>query len=78
MKLPVPDRKFFYYLFKTVPQFGTTAAYLCIRNKKTGDMKNTEYNLDALSSIISSEASFNELVNMIDDMGLEIMDVKAA
>ncbi len=41
-------------------------------------MKNTEYNLDALSSIISSEASFNELVNMIDDMGLEIMDVKAA
>jgi hypothetical protein len=50
--------------------------YLCIRNKKQKDMKNTEYNFNALSSMISSEASLSELLSMIDDMGLEIMDVR--
>ncbi|MGP1525807.1 MAG: hypothetical protein ACTTIA_05550 [Candidatus Cryptobacteroides sp.] len=39
-------------------------------------MKNTEYNFNALSSMISSEASLSELLSMIDDMGLEIMDVR--
>ncbi|MGP1393538.1 MAG: hypothetical protein ACTTK1_06180 [Candidatus Cryptobacteroides sp.] len=39
-------------------------------------MKNTEYNFNALSSMISSEALLSELLSMIDDMGLEIMDVR--
>ena len=56
--------------------FGTCILYLCIRNKKQKDMKNTEYNFNALSSMISSEASLSELLSMIDDMGLEIMDVR--
>ena len=38
-------------------------------------MKNTEYNLDTLSTIISSEASWQALVDMISDMGLEIKDI---
>ena len=38
-------------------------------------MKNTEYNLDTLSTIISSEASLQALVDMISDMGLEIKHI---
>lgn len=41
-------------------------------------MKNTEYNLETLSAMISSEASFQALVDMISDMGLEIQDVRTA
>ena len=39
-------------------------------------MKNTEYNLDALNSVISSDASFEALLGLISDMGLEILDVR--
>lgn len=35
-------------------------------------MKNTEYNVDKLASMISSETSFSALVEMMDDMGLEL------
>lgn len=41
-------------------------------------MKNTEYNLDILSTVISSESSLLALVDMVRDLGLEIKDVKAA
>ena len=34
-------------------------------------MKNTEYNLDNLSSMISSESSLSALLDMMGDMGLE-------
>ncbi len=37
-------------------------------------MKNTDFILETLSTLISSE-SFNAVADMIDDMGLEIMDV---
>lgn len=39
-------------------------------------MKNTEYNVDALSTVISSDA-FSALKGMIDDLGLEILEISA-
>ena len=39
--------------------------------KKHTVMRNTEYNLDKLASMISSESSFTALVEMMGDMGLE-------
>lgn len=38
-------------------------------------MKNTEFNLDTLSAIISSEDSLLTLEAMIADMGLEVREV---
>lgn len=35
-------------------------------------MKNTEYNLDNLASMISSESSLVALLEMMGDMGLEL------
>ena len=39
--------------------------------KKHTVMRNTEYTLDKLASMISSESSFTALVEMMGDMGLE-------
>lgn len=39
--------------------------------KKHTFMRNTEYHLDKLASMISSESSFTALVEMMGDMGLE-------
>jgi hypothetical protein len=39
-------------------------------------MKSTEYNIDSLSSVISSESSLEALMGMINDMDLEIKDIK--
>ncbi len=39
-------------------------------------MKNTEYNVDALSSVISSDA-FSALKAIIDDLGLEVLEVSS-
>ena len=50
--------------------------YLCIRNKKDDSMKNTDYNLSSLVNFISSDDSFQALKDMIDDLGLEIEDIK--
>lgn len=61
-----------------VPQFGTTAVYLCIINRKKQNfeaMKNTDFNLDSISSMISSELSYLSLVDMIKDLDLELLDV---
>lgn len=35
-------------------------------------MKNTDFNLDNLSSMISSESSLNALLEIMGDMGLEL------
>ena len=47
------------------------------RNKNNGIMKNTEYNVDALSTMISSDA-FSALKDMIEDLGLEVLEVSVA
>lgn len=41
-------------------------------------MKNTEYNIDELNTIISSESSLDTLFDLISDMGLEILDMHKA
>lgn len=55
--------------------------YLCIKKTdeplKTKDM-NTDNTLSFISSMISSEASYRTLVDMIDEMGLEVMDFNIA
>ncbi len=40
-------------------------------------MRNTQYNLDTLSNVISSESSLKTLMDMIGDLGLEILDIHA-
>ena len=39
-------------------------------------MKNTDYNLSSLVNFISSDDSFQALKDMIEDLGLEIEDIK--
>lgn len=46
--------------------------------KNNQAMRNTDFTLDTISSLISSEISFEILSDMVKDMGLEIIDVKAA
>lgn len=58
-----------------MPKFGTLKVYLCI-NKNRNTMKNTEFNLDSLQSIISSTESLEILMEMIEDMDLEIKNIK--
>ena len=41
-------------------------------------MRNTTYNLDNLTSVISSESSLQTLMDMIGDLGLEILDIHTA
>ena len=57
---------------------GTSLIYLCIRNKTTDAMKNTDYILKSLDNIISSEGSLKDILDMIDDMGLEITGIRIA
>lgn len=49
---------------------------LILYQKNKNIMNTTDYNINSLSSMISSEVYFQELVSMIDDMGLEIKEVK--
>ena len=55
--------------------------YLCI-NKTDEPLKlkdmNTDTTLSYISSMISSESSYRTLVDMIDEMGLEVMDFTIA
>ena len=39
-------------------------------------MKNTDYNLGFLSSVISSDSSLKILNDIISDLGLEIEDIE--
>ena len=61
-----------------MPYVGTSGLYLCIKKTdkplKTKDM-NTDNTLAFISSMISPEASYKTLVDMINDMELELMDV---
>ena len=41
-------------------------------------MKKTDYSIDFLHSVISSESSFASLVDMVNDLGLEIMSIRTA
>lgn len=50
------------------------AGIFASRNQKDTDM-NTDNTLSFISSMISSESSYRTLVEMIDEMGLELMDV---
>jgi len=61
-----------------VPYVGTLRGYLCIN--KTGkqlntNIMNTDNTLSIISSMVSSEASYTAIVDMINDMELELMDV---
>jgi len=38
-------------------------------------MKNTDFNISALGSFLSSDASFQALQDIIDDLGLEVESV---
>ena len=38
-------------------------------------MRNTDYNVSALGSFLSSDASFQALKDIIDDLGLEVEDI---
>ena len=40
-------------------------------------MKNTDFNIDALGNMISSDISFQALKDIIDDLGLELEDALA-
>ena len=57
--------------------FGTRAQYFCIIIQNIMVM-NTDNTLSFISSMISSEASYKALVDMINEMDLEIMGVTAA
>lgn len=41
------------------------------QKQKNKVMRNTEYNLEKLASMISSESSFSALMEIMGDMGLE-------
>ena len=45
--------------------------------QKTKDtaMRNTDYNIDALGSFLSSDVSFQALKDLIDDLGLEVESI---
>jgi len=40
-------------------------------------MRNTDFNLDALSNVISSDTSFQALKDLVTDLGLELEDALA-
>ena len=47
-----------------------------LHQKKNGTaMRNTDYNIDALSSFLSNDVSFQALKDLIDDLGLEVEGV---
>ena len=59
------------------PRFGAMAHYLCIRNKKTKAMRNTDYSTDVLSNVISPDTNFQALKDLMKDLGLEMEDAVA-
>ena len=69
--------------FSLSPNYGTSSYYLCPRKvlnndvKNPRDMKNTDYSTAAngIQTIISSEASFSTLLDIIGDLGLEVISV---
>lgn len=64
----VPDEK---YLRTCTVFWHKHALPLHQKQKKHKVMRNTEYNLEKLASMISSESSFTALMEIMGDMGLE-------
>ena len=60
---------------------GTYGLYLCINKTEEPlilTVLNTDKTLSFISAMIASEASYRTLVDMIDEMGLELMDINMA
>ncbi len=61
---------------------GTRSIYLCINKMKQIHLNhkamNTNISLSNLSSMFTSEDSYRTLVDMINEMDLELMDVRLA
>ena len=59
---------------------GTSGLYLCINKMKQKHLKhkamNTNITLSNLSSMFTSEDSYRTLVDMINEMDLELMDIR--
>lgn len=51
--------------------------HISLHQQKQNDM-NTDNTLAFISSMISSDASYRTLVDMINDMDLELMDISMA
>jgi hypothetical protein len=47
------------------------------KTKKCCDMRNTDYNLDVLGNMISSDMGLQALKDIIEDLGLEMEDALA-
>ena len=45
--------------------------------KKTKAMRNTDYNTDVLSNVISPDTNFQALKDLMNDLGLEMEDAIA-
>lgn len=64
-----------------MPWGGTLRSYLCI-NKTDEHLNltdmNTDNTLSFISSMITSDASYRTLMDMVDEMGLELMDISLA
>ena len=62
-----------------MPLFGTLGLYLCINKMKQKHLKhkamNTNLTLSNLSSMFTSEDSYRNLVDMVNEMDLELMGV---
>ena len=41
-------------------------------------MKKTDYTFDSLHNVVASETSFAALMDMVNDLGLEIMSIRTA
>lgn len=63
----VPDEKY----FRACTAFWHKRALPLHQKQKNNVMRNTEYNLEKLASMISSESSFTALMEIMGDMGLE-------
>jgi hypothetical protein len=57
--------------------FGASYPYLCSRKQNERAMKNTSYNEEILSNIISSNTSFQALQGLMKDLGLEFEEAEA-
>lgn len=60
-----------------VPCYGTLASYLCNIKQRRHIMKNTDFTLESINSMISSDDSLSALAGIISDLGLELIDIEA-
>lgn len=56
---------------------GWHIVHISLHQQKQNDM-NTDNTLAFISSMISSDASYRTLIDMINDMDLELMDISMA